>query len=103
MGGFCILKVEFYVEATYYHPEYPTPSVVIVVRNNVESLRPSEPIIVSGPGDMKDAFKKMFMEDAKTHKTSFLVSLEQYRQSGISVGDRLSVEISINNKGEIQN
>ena len=97
------MKIEFYVEATYYHPEYPTPSVVIAVRNNVESLGPSEPIIVSGPGDMKDAFKKIFMEDTKTHKTSFLVSLDQYRTSGIRVGDRISIEIKINNKGEIQN
>lgn len=97
------MKVEFYVEATYYHPEYPTPSVVIVVRNNVESLGPTEPIIVSGPGDMRDAFKKMFKEDAKTHKTSFLVSLEQYRRSGIKVADRISIEITINNRGEIQN
>lgn len=96
------MKVEFFVEAAYYHPEYPTPSVVIVVRNNV-SLRPTEPIIVNSPRDMKDAFKKMFMEDAKTHKTSFLVSLEQYRTSKIMVGDRLAIEITINNKGEISN
>ena len=97
------MKVEFYVEATYYHPEYPTPSVVILVRNNMASLLPSEPIFVSGPGDMKDAFKKMFMAESKTHKTSFLVSLDQYRLSGVKVGDRISVEITIDNRGEIQN
>jgi len=97
------LKVEFYVEATYYHKEYPTPSVVIIVRNNIESLTPTEPIFVSGPGDMGAAFKKMFMEESRTHKTSFLVSLDQYRDSGIKVGDKISVEIKIDNIGEITN
>ena len=103
MGGFCILKVEFYVEGIYYHPEYPTPAVVIVIRNNVEDRAYTEPVIVEGPGDIKDIFKKMFLNDRKTHKTSFLVSLDQYRTSRISVGDRVEIEIKINNKGEISN
>ena len=95
------MKVEFYVEATYYHKEYPTPSVIIIVRNNIESLSPKEPIFVSGPGDMEAAFRKMYLEESKTHKTSFLVSFDQYRDSGIKVGDKISIEIKIDNIGDI--
>jgi len=90
------MKVEFYVEGIYYHPENPIPSVVIVVRNNMDSMN-QEPIITDSKSDMKKALKEMFLDHVKTHKTSFLVGLDDYRKSGIMVGDRLEIDMRINN------
>lgn len=97
------MKVEFYVEAIYFHPENPIPSVVISIRNNVESLTPDEPVLINNHNDMKKAIKDLFMDNARTHKTSFVVGLEKYRESAIMVGDRLEIEMTIKNNGEIVN
>lgn len=96
------MKIEFYVETVSYYGEYSRPSVIIVVRDNIENLSP-EPIVVRGSQSMESMFKKMFMEESKNHKTSFVVPLEQYRDSGIKVGDKISVEIKIDNVGKIAN
>lgn len=99
------MKVEFFVEGAYYHPEYPTPAVVILIRNNVDDMNhPTEPIIVNGPAEIKDAFREMFLQDRKTHKTSFLVPLDQYRTSGIMVGTdwRLISELTIGERYKIE-
>ena len=96
------MKVEFYVEAIYYHPENPTPSVVIVIRNNIESLS-NEPVFADSHTDMKKILHDMFLDSVKTHKTSFVVGLEEYRSSKIMVGDRLEIDLKVNNNGEIAN
>lgn len=62
---------EFYVEAIYYHPENPAPSVIIIVRNNLESLTPTEPIFADSKSDMKKILKDLFMDSVKSHKTKF--------------------------------
>jgi len=95
------MKVEFYIEAIYYHPENPVPSVVIAVKNNIETA--NEPIMISGPADMKEALKSLFRESTRTHKTSFIVGLEEYRRSGMMVGDRLEIDMIIKNNGDIAN
>jgi hypothetical protein len=95
------MKVEFFIEAIYYHPENPTPSVVIAVKNKIESLAPEEPIFADSRSDMKKILKDLFMDSVKTHKTSFMVTLEEYRKSGMMVGDRLEIEMTIKNNGEI--
>ena len=95
------MKVQFFIEAIYYHPENPTPSVVIIIRNNIESLASSEPVIVDSHDDMRKVLKDLFMDSVKTHKTSFVVGLEKYRKSGMMVGDRLEIDMKINNSGEI--
>ena len=93
------MKVEFYIEAIYYHPENPIPSVVIAIKNNIEAV--NEPVIINSREDMKEALKSLFRESTRTHKTSFVVGLEQYRRSGMMVGDRLEIEMTIKNNGEI--
>ena len=95
------MKIEFFIEAIYYHPENPTPSVVIAVKNKIESLAPGEPVFMDSSTNMKKILKDLFMDSVKTHKTSFVVSLEEYRKSGMMVGDRLEIDMVIRNNGEI--
>lgn len=97
------MKVEFFIEAIYYHPENPTPSVVIAVKNKIESLTPTEPIFADSKTDMKKILKDLYSDSIQTHKTSFVVSLDAYRKSGMMVGDRLEIEMKISNYGEISN
>lgn len=97
------MKIEFFIDAIYYHPENPIPSVVIAIRNNMESLAPAEPVFADSRTDMRKAIKDLFLDNAKTHKTSFVVGLEEYRKSGMMVGDRLEIEMTVNNNGEISN
>lgn len=96
------MKIEFYVEGIYYHPENPTPSVIIMIRNNVKSLSPPIPVFVDKHDDMKKVLRDVFADSVKIHKTSFVVGLDDYRKSGISVGDKLEVEMKVNNNGEIK-
>jgi len=97
------MKVEFFIEAIYYHPENPTPSIIIVIKNKIESLTPGEPVFVDNRTDMKKILKDLFMDSIQTHKTSFMVGLNEYRRSGMMVGDRLEIDMTINNSGEIVN
>ncbi len=38
------MKVEFYVESIYYHPDNPIPSIIISIKNNIETAK--EPVII---------------------------------------------------------
>jgi len=95
------MKVEFYIEGIYYHQENPVPSVVIVLKNNIETI--NEPVIINSHEDMKAALKELFIESTRTHKTSFVVGLDAYRRSGMMVGDRLEIDMQIKNNGVIVN
>lgn len=95
------MKVEFFIEAIYYHPDNPIPSVVIAIKNNIEAI--NEPVVINSPNDMREAIKNLFRDSTRTHKTSFVVGLEQYRRSGMMVGDRLEIDMKISNSGEIAN
>lgn len=95
------MKIEFFIEAIFYHPENPTPSVVISVKNRIESLVPGEHVFVDSRDDMKKILKDLFMDSIQTHKTSFVVPLDEYRKSGIMVGDRLEIDMTVKNNGEI--
>ncbi len=97
------MKVIFYIEAVYFHPENPTPSVVISVRNNIDSVVPGEPVFVDKQSDMKKVLKDLFLDNIKIHKTSFMIGLEEYKKSGMMVGDRLEIDMKISNHGEIAN
>ncbi len=97
------MKIIFYIEAIYYHPENPSPSVVIAIRNNIENITPGEPVFVDKQSDMKKVLKDLFLDTIKIHKTSFMVGLDEYHRSGMMVGDRLEVEMKICNDGEITN
>lgn len=103
MGGFCILKLEFFVEAIFYSLQHSIPSVIIEIRNNMDNLSSTSKIVFTNPRDRYDAFKKIFMNESKSHQTSFLISLDQYRLSGIKIGDRISIDITIDKSGEISN
>lgn len=89
------------MEGIYYHHENPTPSVVIVIRNNIESLTPAEPVFLDSRDDIKKILKDLFMDTVRSHKTSFVVGLDEYRRSGMMVGDRLEIDMIIKNNGEI--
>jgi len=102
VGGFCILKLEFYIESIYYHPENPIPTVIVIMRNNIDNISP-EITIAANREELRKKFNEMFLDSVKTHKTSFMIPLQVYRKSGMMVGDRLDIEISINNEGEISN
>jgi len=93
------MKVEFFIEAIYYHPENPIPSVVIAIKNNIERI--NEPVLINSPADMKEAVKNLFRDSTRTHKTSFIIGLDEYRRSGMMVGDRLEIDMTIKNNGEI--
>ena len=95
------MKVEFYIEAIYYHPENSIPSVVISIKNNIESA--NEPIIIDSRDNMKEVLMNLFRDSTRTHKTSFVVGLNEYRKSGMMVGDRLEIDMIVKNNGEIQN
>lgn len=95
------MKLEFYIEAIYYHPENPIPSVIISIKNNIEAA--NEPIIIGSRDDMKKALMDLFRDSTRTHKTSFVVGLEEYRRSGMMVGDRLEIDMIVKNNGEIKN
>lgn len=95
------MKVEFFIEAIYYHPENPTPSVVIAIKNRVENTSSTEPFFADSKDDMKRIMKELFKDSAQTHKTSFVVPLGEYRRSGMMVGDRLEIDMVISNNGEI--
>lgn len=95
------MKVIFYIEAIYYHPENPTPSVIISIRNNIENIVPGEPVFVDKQSDMKKILKDLFLDNIKIHKTSFMVGLDEYRRSGMIVGDRLEIDMKICNNGDI--
>ena len=97
------MKLEFFIDSVYYYPDNPIPSVIVVMRNNIDSLMDNEPIILNSKDDMKKAFKNLFLNDAKTHKTSFMVGLDEYRKSGVLVGDRLEIDVVIKNNGDISN
>ena len=97
------MKLEFFIEAIYYHPENPTPSIIIAIKNNIESITPGGPIFVDKNSDMKKVIKDLFMDSVKTNKTNFVIGLEEYRRSGMMVGDRLEIDMKVNNNGEIAN
>ena len=93
------MKVEFFVESVYYHTDNPTPSIIIVIRNNLKNLTPDDPIFVDSKSDMKKIMKELFNDALQTHRTSFVIGLEKYRQSGIMIGDRLEIEMTIKDNG----
>jgi len=95
------MKIEFYIEAIYYHTENPVPSVIISVKNNIEAAK--DPLIIGSHDDMKKALIGLFRDSTRTHKTSFVVGLEEYRRSGMMVGDRLEIDMTIKNNGDISN
>jgi len=95
------MKVIFYIEAIYYHPENPTPSVIIAVRNNIDSISPGEPVFVDKQSDMKKVLKDLFLDTIKIHKTTFMIPLDEYQKSGMMIGDRLEINMIIKNNGEI--
>ena len=102
-GDIQSMKIEFYVESIYYHPDNPIPSVVIVIRNNMDNLTPDEPVFIDSKTDMKKILRDLFRDSAQTHKTSFVVGLEKYRESKMRVGDRVEIEMTVRNSGEIAN
>jgi len=95
------LKIVYYVEGIYYHPENPSPSVIVVLRNTIDTTGPQEPILLDSRTDIRKAITELFSDSVKYHKTSIMVTLDQYRASGIMVGDRLELETTISNNGEI--
>jgi len=97
------MKVEFFIEAIYYHPENPIPSIIIAVRNNMSSFTPAEPVFADSESNMKDILKDLFIDTIRTHKTTFMIPLDEYRKSGMMVGDRLEIDMTIKNSGEIVN
>lgn len=100
LGGITYLKVEFFIEAIYYHSENPIPSVVIAVRNKVDDVT-DKTLFADNREDMHKALRDLFLDATKIHKTSFMISLEKYRESAMMVGDRLEVDLTIKNNGEI--
>jgi len=94
------LNLEYFVDSIFYHGKDPgNPSVLIGIRNGItHDDNKVETVIINSQNDLRNAFQKLFADESKIHKTSLVMSLAQYRQSNIKIGDRLELGIKINNK-----
>jgi hypothetical protein len=89
----------FFVTAIHH---YTNSSVCIYLQNNIKNTVPSVAII-HDIESLKKLIKTSHSNYAKTHKTSFILSLDKYHSSKIMVGDKLNFDVSTNNAGEIKN
>ena len=95
------MKTEFYVVSINYYEEIATPSVVIILRNKITfSKIENNKQVFSSMIDFMKSFGRSSNNQDEYHKTSIVVSLEDYRNSDLKVGDKIECNMTIKNIGD---
>ena len=96
------MKTEAFIVSIQYYEETTIPSVIILIRSEIQLNKPKQVEGMQVFSSMKDFIKSFSpSKDHKNyHKSSIILPLEEYRKSNFKVGDRLEMDISVNNFGD---
>lgn len=94
------MKTESFIMSIQYYEELKIPSVIILLRTQIQFSKPKEEGTMMF-SSLKDFVKSFGRNEnfQNYHKSSIILSLEEYRNSNFKVGDRLDFDISVNNIG----
>jgi len=95
------MKTDAFIISIQYYEETTTPSVIILIRSEVQmqKMDEQEQKIFSSFKTFIKSFGQN-IEQRNYHKSSIILTLDQYRKSNFKVGDRLEFDISVNNIGD---
>lgn len=94
------MKLKFMVDSIHSHGNPKKPSVRIFITNKLNGSGPVTKAIVKRSEDIAKIIMGLVEESMEQYHTSFILTLQQCKTSGIAVGDIIEMDIQIKNKGD---
>lgn len=90
------MKLEFFVEGIAYSSFTQKPMVAIILRNKIKE-DDTGPVIVTDKRDIAKAVFKMMHDNNGLQRIELMIDFAEYEKSGMKIGDRLEIDVSVKN------